>query len=91
MTIPVGNVVSQADAMQSVNTLIRTAEFAEWLRRLKDAKGKARIISRLDAAEMGTSVTANRSAKASVKCASTPVPAIGCTLRDMEESFTCCC
>ena len=39
--------------MQPVNTLIRTAEFAEWLRHLKDAKGKARIIARLDAAEMG--------------------------------------
>lgn len=39
--------------MQPVNTLIRTAEFAEWLRQLKDARGKARIIGRLDAAEMG--------------------------------------
>ena len=39
--------------MQSLNTLVRTAEFAQWLRRLKDAKGKARIIARLDAAGMG--------------------------------------
>lgn len=39
--------------MQPVNTLIRTAEFAEWLRKLKDVKGKARIIGRLTAAEMG--------------------------------------
>lgn len=39
--------------MQPVNTLVRTAEFAEWLRRLRGAKGKARIIGRLDAAEMG--------------------------------------
>jgi putative component of toxin-antitoxin plasmid stabilization module len=38
--------------MQAVNTLIRTAEFAEWLRCLKDAKGKARIIARLDAAQL---------------------------------------
>lgn len=39
--------------MQPVNTLVRTAEFAEWLRQLKDVKGKARILARLDAAEMG--------------------------------------
>ena len=39
--------------MQAVNTLIRTAEFAEWLRQLMDMKGKARIIARLDSATMG--------------------------------------
>lgn len=36
-----------------MNTLIRTEEFAEWLRRLRDPKGKARIIARLDAAALG--------------------------------------
>jgi putative addiction module killer protein len=36
-----------------VNTLIRTDEFAGWLRRLADVKGKARIISRLDSAALG--------------------------------------
>ena len=39
--------------MQPLNTLVRTAEFADWLRQLKDLKGKARIIARLNAAEMG--------------------------------------
>jgi putative addiction module killer protein len=39
--------------MRLVNTLIRTAEFADWLRQLRDPKGKARIISRLDSAALG--------------------------------------
>ena len=39
--------------MPGVNTLIRTEEFAEWLGRLRDPKGKARIIARLDAAALG--------------------------------------
>ena len=39
--------------MQIVNELVRTAEFAEWLRKLHDIKGKARIIGRLVAAELG--------------------------------------
>jgi putative addiction module killer protein len=36
-----------------VNTLIRTEEFVEWLNGLRDAKGKARIIARLDSAALG--------------------------------------
>ena len=36
-----------------MNTLIRTAEFAAWLEKLRDLKGKARILSRLDAAALG--------------------------------------
>lgn len=43
----------QSDTIESVNTLIRTAEFAEWLRELQDVRGKARILARLDAAELG--------------------------------------
>lgn len=39
--------------MELVNTLVRTAEFAEWLRQLRDVRGKARILARLDAAELG--------------------------------------
>ncbi|HEY5756398.1 MAG TPA: hypothetical protein VIU34_11285 [Steroidobacter sp.] len=39
--------------MEIVNTLVRTAEFAEWLRQLQDVRGKARILARLDAAELG--------------------------------------
>lgn len=39
--------------METVNTLIRTAEFAQWLRQLADVKGRARIIARLDSAAMG--------------------------------------
>jgi putative component of toxin-antitoxin plasmid stabilization module len=36
-----------------VNTPIRSAVFAVWLERLRDVKGKARILSRLDAAALG--------------------------------------
>jgi putative addiction module killer protein len=36
-----------------VNTLIRTEECAEWFRGLRDSKGKARIIARLDSAALG--------------------------------------
>ena len=39
--------------MATVNSLIRTAEFDEWLRRLRDVRGKARILARLEAAELG--------------------------------------
>lgn len=34
-------------------TLIRTKEFDEWLSKLRDAKGKARIIARIRSAELG--------------------------------------
>ena len=34
-------------------TLIRTDAFAEWLGRLSDARGRARILARLDAAALG--------------------------------------
>jgi putative addiction module killer protein len=33
--------------------LIRTDEFSAWLAKLKDAKGKARIIARLESAALG--------------------------------------
>lgn len=36
-----------------MNTLIRTDEFAAWLAELRDAKGKARIIARLESAALG--------------------------------------
>lgn len=36
-----------------MNTLIRTEEFAQWLAKLRDPKGKARIIARLEAAALG--------------------------------------
>lgn len=36
-----------------MNTIIRTEEFAAWLHALRDAKAKARIISRLDLAALG--------------------------------------
>lgn len=36
-----------------MNTLIRTDEFSAWLAGLRDAKGKARIIGRLDSAAFG--------------------------------------
>ena len=39
--------------MKPANSLIRTAEFAEWLRELRDLTAKARIVSRLDAAVLG--------------------------------------
>ncbi len=34
-------------------TLVRTSAFDEWLRRLNDQKGKARILARLISAEQG--------------------------------------
>jgi putative addiction module killer protein len=36
-----------------VNSLVATPEFEQWLERLRDAKGKARILSRLDSAALG--------------------------------------
>jgi putative addiction module killer protein len=36
-----------------LNTLIRSDVFSEWLKKLKDAKGVARILTRLDAAALG--------------------------------------
>ncbi len=36
-----------------MNTFIRTDAFAEWLKKLSDAKGRARILARLDAAALG--------------------------------------
>jgi putative addiction module killer protein len=33
--------------------VIRTKEFDEWLTKLRDAKGKARIIARIRSAELG--------------------------------------
>jgi putative addiction module killer protein len=36
-----------------VNSLIATPEFERWLEKLRDARGKARILSRLDAAALG--------------------------------------
>jgi putative addiction module killer protein len=36
-----------------VNSLIATPEFEQWLERLRDVKGKARILSRLDSAALG--------------------------------------
>lgn len=39
--------------MQSMNTLIRTAEFDTWLKKLRDAKAVARIIERIRSAQLG--------------------------------------
>ena len=36
-----------------MNGLIATPEFEQWLEILRDAKGKARILSRLDSAALG--------------------------------------
>ena len=36
-----------------MNSLIATPEFEQWLGKLRDAKGKARILSRLDSAALG--------------------------------------
>lgn len=36
-----------------MNTLIRTDDFSAWLAELRDAKGKARIMARLEAAALG--------------------------------------
>ena len=39
--------------MRLVNRVVRTAEFDHWLARLKDLRGKARIIERIRSAERG--------------------------------------
>jgi len=36
-----------------VNSLIATPEFEQWLGQLRDANGKARILSRLESAALG--------------------------------------
>lgn len=36
-----------------MNSLIAMPEFEQWLEKLRDAKGKARILSRLDSAALG--------------------------------------
>lgn len=36
-----------------MNSLIATPEFEQWLGKLRDEKGKARILSRLDSAALG--------------------------------------
>jgi putative addiction module killer protein len=36
-----------------MNTILRTAVFDRWLARLKDVRGKARIIKRIRSAERG--------------------------------------
>lgn len=36
-----------------MNTFVRHADFDAWLRRLRDAKGKARILARIKSAEAG--------------------------------------
>ena len=36
-----------------MNTILRTETFDQWLRKLKDARGKARIIERIRSAERG--------------------------------------
>jgi len=37
----------------AMNTILRTEAFDKWLRKLKDARGKARIIDRIRSAERG--------------------------------------
>ncbi len=39
--------------MQFVNTVVRTADFDRWLAKLKDLRGKARIVERIRSAERG--------------------------------------
>lgn len=38
--------------MTTVNTLLRTDAFASWLEKLSDARGKARVLARLDSAAL---------------------------------------
>lgn len=43
----------RSDTMQSVYIVLRSDEFDKWLVKLKDAKGKARIVARIKSAEFG--------------------------------------
>jgi putative addiction module killer protein len=47
------HLVSKWIQYDSMNTLIRSTEFVTWLDGLRDLKGKARILSRLDLASLG--------------------------------------
>jgi len=36
-----------------VNTVVRSAQFSEWLMKLRDINGRVRIVARVEAAEFG--------------------------------------
>ena len=48
-----GALVSIRIHCQPVNSLLVTPEFEQWLGNMRDAKGKARILSRMDSAALG--------------------------------------
>lgn len=43
----------QSDTITSMYTVLRSHEFDKWLVRLKDVKGRARIVARIRSAELG--------------------------------------
>lgn len=50
--MPLRNCI-HSDTLGVVNTVLRTATFDAWLAKLKDPRGKARIIERIRSAERG--------------------------------------
>ncbi len=67
-------------------TFLRTEEFDEWLERLRDDVGKARILARIRSAEAATLAIPNLSAAESRKCGSTLAPVTGCTIAAAKRS-----
>lgn len=59
--------------------VVQTDEFETWLKKLRDVRGKARIIRRLDRLAQGNRATFGRSAKDSRNCGSMSGRAIAST------------
>jgi hypothetical protein len=71
--------------------LKRTDEFDRWLRGLRDAKGKGKIVARVERLESGQLGDVAQLEEVSVKCVSTSVPDIGSISNNkvkQQRSFT---
>ena len=72
-----------------MNTLIRTAQFSAWLKGLKDAKGVASILARIDRAQKGN-FGDSKSLKGGLSEMRVDVgPGIGCISRNARKRCTC--
>ena len=67
-----------------MNTIVRTEAFDVWLSKLKDARGKARIIERIRSAERGNFGDCDSIGHDVSKCVFTLVRAIGCISLALE-------
>jgi putative addiction module killer protein len=67
-----------------MNTIVRTEAFDVWLSKLKDARGKARIIERIRSAERGNFGDCDSIGHGVSECVFTLVRAIGCISLALE-------